>query len=225
MHINNLKIFTTNLSSIENFYGNILGLILKDKTATSLSFQIGHSILTIEKRLTATPYHFAINVPCNQIKEAHQWLKERVSILKDGDNEIQHFDFWNANAVYFYDPDQNILELIGRNKLNNPSDIPFSVKSLLEISEIGLVVDDIESTFKQLQQECRLPQYSGNMDDFCTIGGEHGLFICINGNKRDWYPRSDKAFPSPFEVDILVEQRAYVVSYQDKKLSVRSLDR
>ncbi|MFT4664675.1 MAG: catechol-2,3-dioxygenase [Polaribacter sp.] len=112
------------------------------------------------------------------------------------------------------------MELIGRNRLNNPSDEVFNVNSLLEISEIGLVTSDIEPIFQQLQKKCGLPQYSGSMDSFCTIGGEHGLFICINGDKRNWYPRGDKAFPSAFQVDILVEQKSYIVNYQNYKLDI-----
>ena len=52
---------------------------------------------------------------------------------------IAQFENWNANAVYFYDNNGNILEFIARHDLQNNQFTPFNSESILNISEIGIV--------------------------------------------------------------------------------------
>ena len=78
------------------------------------------------------------------------WLKQRVEILRDGNYEIQNFDSWNARAIYFYDEDKNIVEFIARKNLKNENQGEFDSDSLLEISEIGVSVNDINPIYNSL---------------------------------------------------------------------------
>lgn len=99
MLIKHLRIYSSNLHLQKDFYSNILGLEIIASGKLEVSFRIGNSVLTIEERPDSTPYHFAINIPSNQEEEALVWLKQRVEVLRDGDNEIQEFDFWNVKAL------------------------------------------------------------------------------------------------------------------------------
>ena len=147
-----------------------------------VTFQVGNSRLKFVQNEKFQPYHFAINIPCNQENEALKWLQERVEILKDGNNEIQDFDFWNAKAIYFYDIDKNIVELIARKNLLNQSTKMFTTNALLEISEIGVPVNNIESTYNNLKEIVGLKIFDGGFERFCAIGDENGLFIGLKNS-------------------------------------------
>jgi catechol-2,3-dioxygenase len=218
MQIKKLKIYTANLAAQSQFYAEILGLEKLGSTQKTVSFKMGKSVLEIESSLSATPYHFAINIPSNQEMEALNWLKDRLEILKDGSNEIHDFVAWNAKAMYFYDPDQNIVEFIARKNLDHRSETAFDQNALLEISEIGLPTDDIEKEFNRLNKNLGLEIYSGNFDRFCAIGDENGLFICVDKNIKDWFPTNDKAYSSNFEMILRHNEKAYEIVYKNEKL-------
>ena len=218
MKIKALKIYTQNLAEQVDFYSKKIGLKLIEQTNLQATFQVGESRMTLEQNDDFQPYHFAINIPCNQEHEALEWLKERVEILKDGVQEIQDFHFWNAKAMYFYDIDQNIVEFIARKNLKNESNKAFSANSLLEISEIGMPVNDIETAFTTLKQITAIEQFDGGFERFCAIGGEHGLFICINKDLKDWFPTGDKAHSSAFEIKIQEQGRDYELEFIDGEI-------
>ena len=220
MQIKKLKIYTSKLSAQNRFYTEVLKLEKLNQTKNSVSYQIGRSVLEIEEVPDFTPYHFAINIPANQENEALEWLKKWVEILKDGNNEIQDFDFWNAKAMYFYDMDKNIVEFIARKNLDNRSEIEFNQNSLLEISEIGLPTGHIENKFKILNENIGLEIYSGSFDRFCAIGSENGLFICVDKNTKEWFPTTDKANPADFEVLINQNDKEYAVEYKNENLKI-----
>ncbi|MDX1699680.1 MAG: hypothetical protein R3250_03630, partial [Melioribacteraceae bacterium] len=161
MNIKELKIYSSNFPEQVRFYSDIIGLKIVNKNDAVVSFQIGRSTLSIEQSISSTPYHFAINVPSNNETAALKWLKTRVDVLRDGDIEVHDFDFWNAKAIYFYDKDKNIVELIARKNLNINSSDEFSPHSFLGISEIGLPTLDIEREYKLLNDKTGIGIYSG----------------------------------------------------------------
>lgn len=201
MKINRLILYTAQLEEQTTFYKDVLGFKLVEKTPDHSSFKIGTSILSFYFRETSTPYHFAFNIPSNQIKEALQWLKQRVEVLTDERIEIHDFESWNAQAVYFYDKDQNIVEFIARKNLKIESFTAFRPESVLNISEIGLPVNNMERTLHHLNLVKKLPIYSGDMERFCAAGDEHGLFIIINKEKKKWFPNDDTPHSSYFRME------------------------
>jgi hypothetical protein len=57
--------------------------------------------------------HFTFNIPHNQLDAAISWLQQFTSLLPvPGNGHIATFESWNAHAVYFYDNNGNLLELI-----------------------------------------------------------------------------------------------------------------
>jgi len=218
MQIKELKIYSPNIKAQADFYSKLLSLTIIKENSNFVSLQIGKSILKIEYSAESTPYHFAINIPANKDIEALEWLKERVAILKDETNEIQDFDFWNAKAIYFYDEDQNIVELIARNNLQNNTVNKFDSDSFLEISEIGLPTLDIEKEFKTLNKLTGIEVYDGGFERFCAIGDENGLFICINKEKKDWFPTNEKAYSSDFEIQFIEKGSEYHFQFKNSEL-------
>lgn len=65
---------------------------------------------------------------------------------------------------------------------------------LLELSEIGVAVNDIEPIFNAFTKMVGIQKYDGGFKRFCAVGDENGLFICINKNAKGWYPTGDKAY-------------------------------
>ena len=102
--------------------------------------------------------------------------------------------------------------------LDNRSELAFDQNSLIEISEIGLATDHIENEFNFLNKTIGLEIYSGDFDRFCAIGNENGLFICVNKNKKDWFPTGDKIFPSGFEIMIHQNENEYKIELKNEKL-------
>jgi len=198
MKIEELILFTNNLELQVDFYATVLEFQIINSTPESCSFKIGQSTLVFKYKREAIPYHFAFNIPSNKEDEALKWLKERVEILPFDENEIIDFSSWNAKSIYFYDADKNIVEFIARKNLNINFTDKFSSKSILNISEIGVVTTQIQALFKRLNQIREIDVFSGNFDRFCAVGDENGLFIMVHKQLKKWFPAGDKIYDSDF---------------------------
>ena len=204
MKIKELILFTNNLEKQLEFYTNVLELELVKKTTKSFSLKAGESVLTFKLRENFTPYHVAFNIPTNKENEALNWLNKRVDIVPFEDNELIEFEHWNAKAMYFYDADKNILEFISRKNLRIESGEPFSSKSILNISEIGIGTNDIKTIFDSINTINTINTiksinvYDGNLERFCAIGNEEGLFILVNNSIKKWFPTDDEIYLSDF---------------------------
>lgn len=220
MYIDELFILTRDISGQKDFYCKTLGLELLGETDTGFSIKMGRSVLNMDYSADATPYHFAINIPFNLVTAALHWLHHRVAILKDGDREEQDFTAWNARALYFYDPDRNIVELIGRRDLHNHSEREFGPDGFLALSEIGIPVEDIEKVYNLVNQVTGLTIYSGNFNNFCAIGDPNGLLICINRKEKGWFPTNDTAYPSDFRLSMTARDRGYRLAFEKGNLFV-----
>jgi len=223
MQFKKLTLLTANLAAQHHFYNQILGCPIHSEAATSFTLQIGQTTLQFKSSPIAKPYHFAINIPAFQENEAFAWLQKRVTILPFQEKEIVDFKNWNAKAIYFYDADKNIVELIARRNLKQIGTLPFSANSFLEISEIGMPIVDIATTFKKLQHHLGVSIFDGNFDKFCAVGGEQGLFILINKNKKDWFPLNDKAFCADFELQVNWLNQQKVVHFRKGQLEFTRL--
>jgi len=203
MKIKQLILYTQRLEEQTRFYKNTLGFACVEESFNHSSFQIGSTMLSFYYRETSTPYHFAINIPSNQEKEAMNWLKQKgVEILRNEEHEeMIHFENWNAKAMYFYDVDNNIVELIARKNSPTTSSAIFRAQSMLCVSEIGVPVDKIEKAYNDLNQIKKLPIYSGDLSRFCAAGDENGLFIIIDKAKKKWYPTDDTPHSSYFRME------------------------
>jgi catechol-2,3-dioxygenase len=198
LKINSLTLYTSALEKQVNFYSNTLGLIPINYSSSFAEFKTGRTILKFVQRQNATPYHFAINIPANKDAEALAWLKQRAEILKSGNDELIDFKNWNAKSIYFYDHDKNIVEFIARKNLVTQTKEAFGVNQLLEVSEIGMPVEDVGAAFGEINTIAKVEIYYGSFDKFCAAGDEYGLFIIINKNRKKWFPTNDEAFSSDF---------------------------
>lgn len=191
MKLEHIQIQTNNIQQTRAFYEDILGLSIIENDSESITIKAGNSILKFaENPQFKSIYHFAFNIPENKLEEAIKWCKNKVDlILIENKNVITHFENWNAHAVYFYDNNGNLLEFIARHDLDNTQTEEFSSKSILNISEIGIVNENPLDLGNQLIAEHELSFFSknNNSEVFAAIGDDEGLLILVKPN-RNWYP-------------------------------------
>ncbi|OKP85977.1 hypothetical protein A3844_14570 [Paenibacillus helianthi] len=198
--IKKLKLFCRNLNQMIEFYTGVLNLPISRNDAQSFCLTVGSSQLDYEyQRNHNSPYHFAFNIPENQIEDAMNWLKNRVELMDDNGDLIIFFEDWNAHSIYFKDPDGNIVELIARHNLNNSSTHEFSGKSLLNVSEIGLPVPDVLSAATFFGEKYNLSPWRGQSETFTAVGDENGLIILVKQG-RVWFMSDVKAEPQYISV-------------------------
>jgi len=218
MIIEKLTLQSHNLSEQFDFYVEKLGFDLLQKSDDSFSIKIGRSVLVFQKSPAKCYYHFALNIPSFRILKAMNWVKDRVTFLKYKNETIVDFPNWNAKALYFFDADNNIVEFIDRRNLKYETHELFSIKSIFEISEVGLPVNNIRNTFQQLNEQAGIQRYSGNLDDFCAAGNEHGLFIIVNQNDKKWLPTTLPATAFPFELEFQNDLEKYLLKCDGKEI-------
>jgi catechol-2,3-dioxygenase len=213
MWIEELNLRTTQLQRQKDFYTQTLGLELYEEQEGSFTLRIGRSLLKFEQSQDTASYHFAFNIPSPDINSALYWLQQRVDILSSDKENIQDFPNWNAQSLYFYDADRNIVEFIARKNLNIPSDTTFDSHSLKEISEIGLPCQQLESSCSYLQEMLDLAIYDGDYSRFCALGTEHALFICIDSlKKKTWFPTNDRALFVNFKITLNIDNQTVALS-------------
>lgn len=220
MKIHRLSIFTSDLGAQLRFYTELLGpgnLVSGDD---GFEVKLGYSVLEFKKAENATPYHIAFHIEAEKEEQALAWLKARLSILPDEGKEIVDFPAWNARSVYFHDADKNILEFISRRHWF-PSEGPtFGPDSIKGISEIGIATTEVKRVFDLLHSKIGLIKFTGDYEVFCATGDDEGLFIVIDREKKTWFPVGEKAFPSPFKIDISNNGQSYALAYINESLKL-----
>jgi catechol-2,3-dioxygenase len=190
MLIKEIKLLTNDLQATKNFYKQVLELEIVFENDFFISFRAGQSLLTFQEVKKKNPvYHFAFNIPCNQIEEALYWLKSKTEIIKtDAQSIIVDFKNWSAKAVYFFDNNGNILELIARFDLKNEDFDEFTSNSIVSISEIAIVTDNVLETANDLIFFFNINYFDKQSpsEEFAALGDDHGLFILSKAG-RNWF--------------------------------------
>ncbi|MBI1280452.1 MAG: hypothetical protein GC179_20185 [Anaerolineaceae bacterium] len=205
-----LRLKYRDLKEARAFYHGLLKLAVLEETADVLALQAGSTRLVFEQETGwQGKYHFAFDVPENQIHEATAWITGRAKLATlNGQTIFNSSSHWNSNMVYFYDPAGNILEFIARHNRHNASDEPFSEKNIISVSEIGLAVRDVEQTVKWLCNTLGVTVYDGaGSDTFSAVGDELGLLIVVKEG-RNWYPETGiQAGLNPVDVTLVDDEQ------------------
>lgn len=205
MKLEHIQIQTNNIQQTITFYQNILDLPIIENDSKSVTVQAGNSVLKfIENPQFKSIYHFAFNIPENKLEEAIRWCKNKVDLIFIEDQKvITNFENWNANAIYFYDNNGNLLEFIARHDLNNTQTTAFSSQSILNISEIGIVNENPLELGNLLKTKHGLEFFSKNANSelFSAVGNDEGLLIIVKPN-RNWYPTQTPSESNKTEVRI-----------------------
>lgn len=196
MQIDKIVLLTNKLEEQRDFYRKILKLPVEE-FENKIIVTTGKSKVVFEKSSTPAYYHFAFNIPSNQIQDAVEWLEPKIETLTNRGKKIVNFKAWEAAAVYFHDPAGNIVEFIARKPAKIADDKEFNENSIKYISEIGVAVRNVKYHFDHLNLRHNVPFYSGNTHDFCAAGDAEGLFILVLADSKYWMPTelNAKRFP------------------------------
>jgi len=192
MNVMYLELLTTNLQAQKDFYSDVLELPVK-LSDTRLEVKAGNTdlIFTQTQPDFNGAYHFAFNIPENQLPAAKEWITSRTPLLHDetGKDEFESKS-WNSHSVYFKDAAGNVLEFIARHNLKNVIEEDFDSSQILNISEIGLPSEDVIAFAGELCSNLNLSVFEQEPSEtFTPVGDDNGLFILPIKN-RIWIPNS-----------------------------------
>jgi hypothetical protein len=213
--INSITLHSEDLEGTAAFYGKLMNSAPRVSQGTVTVFAGSSEIRFIKSAVTMPVYHFAFNIPRNRINEALTYISGITELVKvENGAYVADFSAWNAEAVYFFDNNGNILECIARHDLENGSDKPFSGRSLLSVSEIALVTGNVKSLADELLVKTGIGVYEKQpmLENFAALGDAEGLFI-LSAENRNWYPTDIKARRFPLAVEAESGGRVYKLAF------------
>ncbi|MBK5445005.1 hypothetical protein JFV29_09075 [Peribacillus sp. TH16] len=217
MEIKSIVLQTKSLKQMKKFYIDTLGfsLINEDKNRFRIAVGTGEFEFTTKDVVDNPYYHFAFNIPANKFFEAKSWAKERVSLLIEDGVDEANFAHLPAHALYFYDPSGNLVEFISRYEIAKDSIEPFSVKSILNISEIGLIVENTISVSGKLN-EIGVTERDNNTISRKSLNfmGErrNGIFIILAQPGRRWIFSDKTSAIFPLEITLINNNKIIINS-------------
>lgn len=213
-----VTLYTNKLKQLKGFYGNVLGLEILATNQDHFTVAIGTTTLTFRESNRAAFYHFAINIPGNQFTLAKQWTMGKVELNReDGVNEA-YYPRFEADAFYFEDPAGNVVEFIARRNVDKWSD--FSVKSLINLSEVSITTPFVTEVGEQLQ-DIGIP-ISGNVEiepNALNFLGSENTFILLVPQKRRWYFSKRLGETHPLEIEF--SKGEHIIISDEGKMTVQ----
>ncbi|MFB4166915.1 VOC family protein [Virgibacillus sp. JSM 102003] len=192
MEIKSVTLYTESIKEMRKFYVDCFGFPLIKESENSFRIVVGSSELEFtSEHVNGKPYyHFAFNIPSNKFDEAKSWVRERVSLNVEDSEDEADFSHFPAHALYFNDPAGNIVEFISRYSISEEMVEPFSAaKGVLNISEIGLTVDNVIDAGEKLidigiQERDNQPLNSTSLNFMGD--NSKGIFILLTQPERRW---------------------------------------
>ncbi len=196
-----VTLYTNKLEAMQSFYTTILALPLIEQAQQQFTVQIGSSCLTFKRASQSASYHFAFNLPGNQIPAAKTWVQNRVNLnIENGKDEIYYKNF-NADAIYFEDPAGNVVEFIGRRHRQREG--AFSSSSFLNISEASVTTPFVSDVGKALQTEgIPVLREAGIDPEGLNFLGVGDCFIILVPPNRRWYFSTHLSGTFPLELTL-----------------------
>jgi catechol 2,3-dioxygenase-like lactoylglutathione lyase family enzyme len=93
MRITRLVLNTPDLAAQRDFYEGRLGFECTAETETEVAFRVGWTSLVfrLTAKPSASPYHFAFNIPENQFQEAKKWFSSRLPLIANHEGQEEFF--------------------------------------------------------------------------------------------------------------------------------------
>lgn len=219
MNILSINLQTKELNKSKQFYTEVLDLTLIESLEESFTVQAGETILTFEQtENNVEVYHFAFNIPSNQLENALAWAKTHLNLIENYEgNLVTTFENWKSQSIYFTDNNGNLLEFIAREDIQVNVQGNFSPSQIINISEMGVVTEQPMVQAEKLIADYGLSYFdkAEPTEQFLALGDDNGLLIMVTPN-RNWYPTSIAAQFTPAE--IMIESNELVVSLLSEEL-------
>lgn len=222
MQITHVEFGCRSCEPLEKFYGGLLGFPVVARSDDSVSFQTGWTKLTFRRRDFSWPSHFAFNIPHHQILSAAHWLKQRLSLLTDdNDEEVFEFSSWQAKATYFCDPEGNRVEFIARAGMRSDVVGAFDLPQVIGLSEVGIPTENVIGLAEELRKRCALKPYGEHSEQFCPVGSPAGMLILVETG-RLWFPdNAVAAVPQPVAMRFRDEEfKWFTLKFREEQGSI-----
>lgn len=208
MKINKTILYIHNLEQMINFYGEKLGFPILEKSPKGFQIAVGNSILAFEliSPTIYKQYHFAFNIPSNLFDLAKGWIQKYTPLLTNQGEDEVFFQNINAHSLYFYDPEENVVEFIARHDINPKVEVDtFSVHTIIDIGEMNLTTDDLMYVGKQLIT-IDIPVRNNEKLDETSLNfmgeADDGVHLLLGPSKRNWFFSTKDAIVSPIVIEI-----------------------
>lgn len=221
MEIQQLKLFSKDISAQYHFYKNILSFDVDFFGENKIAFQAGNTQLIFEEKPGCNfIYHFAFLIPNQKIEEAILFLEKKgIELLEKDGEQIVYFgtkENYTGRAIYFFDEDGNIAEFIERPTLNHQAQTRFQLNQIIKINEIGIPVDVPLSFSNKLIKDYKIQVVDNGImrEDFCWVGDYDGVFIVVK-NGRHWLPTELPARSNDCWVKFESQGNIYEMEFKD----------
>lgn len=204
-----ITLHTNKLIDMRHFYLTVLEFPTLKTSVDSFTIKVGESSLTFLASKKPASYHFAFNIPGNQIQLAKNWLKGKVPLnLENGKDEL-YYESFDADTIYFEDPSGNVVELIGRR--SQKGETCFSVASIVNISEISITTPFVEESAEKLGDSGVFSRNNNPIkSNSLNFLGSKGTYIILVPPNRRWYFSEKMSLTCPLEIELINNRRIAV---------------
>ncbi|HLS59756.1 MAG TPA: hypothetical protein VK044_01325 [Virgibacillus sp.] len=194
-----VTLYTNVLKPMQRFYQNVMELDIIDIRDQQFSVIVGETTLIFIQSEQTAVYHFAINIPGNQFTIMKHWIKDRLTLNREGGIDEIYYPTFDADAIYFEDPAGNSVELIGRRKRDLFGSL--TKEAFLNISEIGITTPFVTEVGEQLQ-DFGIPLRHGTAIDPHSLNflGQDDAFIVLVPPARRWRFSALQSATCPLEI-------------------------
>lgn len=224
MQFDQIHLYTPLPGILKEFYTSLLGQEAVRYDTARLFLQIGHTEVVFYTSETPATYHFAINCAYQIVESIPGFVKTFSEILPGPhDEEIIEFPNWNARSVYFRDPAGNIVEIIGRQRMQ------YALKDKSEkpvfhcVSELGLATPNFAKIREKVNRNLQLEEFWVEGDYFIALGDEEGLLITVDSEQKLWFPSNTRAGFFGWTTRLTIKGQPYQLRYDGADIFVRKI--
>ena len=203
MKIFNVSLTVRGLGQAVRFYRDVLQFPV-EVTSSGAEVTVGFSRLSLAQGDSFEGvHHLAFGILPQEFELAHKWLARRVELLTaEGSEIILGSDEWKSRSLYFFGPEDIVLEFIARDSDMTESDPAVDSPRMLSISEVGFGVADVLDTVRVLSEELAIPHFYDCSSTFASMGNHDGLLIVVQQD-RVWFPTAScRPARGPLHIDL-----------------------
>lgn len=203
MRVRSVTYETAMIDELFEFYADTLELPVVERDADRFTVSIGRTDLTFEStRQENQFYHYAIRIPRGKLRPAVGWLRERTSLVTDetGNRIVERTEL-DSESIYFFDPADNLVELVVRDRLDDHAVGAFTTDDLRAVNEVGLPVLDVKEGVERLTENYPVDPLVASDGPIVRVGDFRGMFVVVE-YERDWFVTDKPARIRPIEVTV-----------------------
>ena len=161
--------------------------------------QLGETTLRMTGADTAPPAHLAVRLAV-EADQTVDWLSSRATILPIDGESSRWFEFLEATAIYFDDPEHNVIEgLCYATESHRNADSERVVDGL---TEVGIPAPDPLALVEWLETTVGLSAWGTPSETFAWVGTRTARFVVIPVGQT-WYPTDREAALFPLSATVI----------------------